>query len=431
MRALGALPRDLVITFVDGQSAFCRPPALAVVDRLRRLPIDDHTVVLTAAFLTSLWSKAALFGSLHGHWHNQTGLPQGGALSTALFNLVTLDAYEQLHDANLGISIGEFICPANAYVDDIVLFAPNEALAQSALGIVSLWAAGIRMQLNIGKEKTARLRCLGAATTALSISGQQLPEVSTYRYLGGLIHWKGSNKPLLDDLEIRLRQKTGQFLRWAHARQIPMSVLGQLWVIYVQPIALWTLAATHLTLPDKSRVDLIQKKIGTHDLGSFQTVTNAVSTAIAWLDAVVSHPTSLAGGFTVADNVKTTFSAIYPLLWGMQNSRYLVFSSSEWSRVFDRVFLYSPKICTWSTSPESFGVGAPSTKCVADWCGVCSCLYVSFSSWWGVCKLKQWDVPSCHVWTPKQSSGRSQAPHSSIDRRARLACWWQGSQFRR
>ena len=267
MRALGALPGDLVITFVDGQSAFCRPPALAVVDRLRRLPIDDHNVVLTAAFLSSLWSKAALFGNLHGHWHNQTGLPQGGALSTALFNLVTLDAYEQLHDANLGISIGEFICPANAYVDDIVLFAPNEALAQSALGIVSLWAAGIRMQLNIGKEKTARLRCLGAATTALSISGQQLPEVSTYRYLGGLIHWKGSNKPLLDDLEIRLRQKTGQFLRWAHARQIPVSVLGQLWVINVQPIALWTLAATHLTLPDESRVDLIQRKLGRMILG--------------------------------------------------------------------------------------------------------------------------------------------------------------------
>jgi hypothetical protein len=92
-----------------------------------------------------------------------------------------------------------------------------------------------------------------------------------------------------------------------------------------------------------------------------------------------------------------------------------------------------PKICTWSTSPESFGVDAPGTKCVADWCGVCSCLYVSFSSWWGVCKLKQWDVPSCYVWTPKQSSGRSQTPSLTCNYGVQSVClkvilWRYGHQ---
>lgn len=268
MRALGALPRNMTITFVDGQSAFCRPPALAVVDSLLRLPdLQESVIVFTKVFLSSLYSRASIFGGLHGRWRNETGLPQGGALSMALFNLLTLALYDNLVGAGVGIPLALGVYPANAYVDDIALFASSHAAAQQALNVVAKWASGIRMRLNVGPEKTACLKGYDGSLDMLTVAGQSVPVVSTYRYLGGLIHWSGSNAPLLRDLESRLKQKTGQFVRWANAKQVSISILAQLWVLYVQPTALWVLAAVPVSLADEAQIDLIQRKMARMILG--------------------------------------------------------------------------------------------------------------------------------------------------------------------
>jgi len=104
LRKMGQLPSDSVVVFVDGQSAFCRPPALAVAHQLRKIldmqPVD---VLLTFTLLSSLCSRAALFGEVHGKWHNETGLPQGGALSVGLFGLLTVPLFDSLVDAEVGL----------------------------------------------------------------------------------------------------------------------------------------------------------------------------------------------------------------------------------------------------------------------------------------------------------------------------------------
>ena len=104
LRKMGQLPSDSVVVFVDGQSAFCRPPALAVAHQLRKIldmqPVD---VLLTFTLLSSLCSRAALFGEAHGKWHNETGLPQGGALSVGLFGLLTVPLFDSLVDAEVGL----------------------------------------------------------------------------------------------------------------------------------------------------------------------------------------------------------------------------------------------------------------------------------------------------------------------------------------
>ncbi|CAK9116780.1 unnamed protein product [Durusdinium trenchii] len=61
---------------------------------------------------------------------------------------------------------------------------------------------------------------------SLRVHGQPLPEVDSYRYLGGVLHWAGSHGPLLGDLQSRLRSKTGQFLHWARAKQAHLDLLS-------------------------------------------------------------------------------------------------------------------------------------------------------------------------------------------------------------
>ena len=89
----------------------------AIVSCLRQLPgIRASDNIFTSMLLSSLRSRAAFFGCLHGKWINHTGLPQGGALSTGLFGLVTLALYNKLIDLETGVSIGEGIFPAQAYM---------------------------------------------------------------------------------------------------------------------------------------------------------------------------------------------------------------------------------------------------------------------------------------------------------------------------
>ena len=107
----------------------------------------------------------------------------------------------------------------------------------------------ILMRLNIGVCKTAALHGF-----------DREPMVH------GILHWAGSHGRLLVDLQSRLRSKTGQFLRGARAKQVPISLLCQLWAVYVEPIAKVLMA---LSRSELQKVDLVQRKLARMILGQF------------------------------------------------------------------------------------------------------------------------------------------------------------------
>ena len=94
---------------------------------LRRLPgILEHSILAIHTFLSRLWSRVAIFGSVHPPFKNEVGLPQGGSLSTALFVLLSLLLlYDALCDngtaCKLNLAEDVLHIPADGYVDDIAL----------------------------------------------------------------------------------------------------------------------------------------------------------------------------------------------------------------------------------------------------------------------------------------------------------------------
>ena len=214
-----------MVVFVDGQSAFCRPPALAVAHQLRKiLHMQPVYVLLTFTLLSSLRSRAALFVEVHGKWRNETGLPQGGAPSVGLFGLLAVPPFDRLVGAEVGLPSEYGLGPALCYVDDVAvaLLLKNSFAAQAALDLTASWACDLRLKLNVGDDKTASLRgpsgCPGP--TPLSVDGIPLPWVTAYRYLGGLLHCAGSVRPMLQDLELRLAKRTGMFVSWG---RVPLA----------------------------------------------------------------------------------------------------------------------------------------------------------------------------------------------------------------
>ena len=133
--------------------------------------ISDMDVFIVFTLLSSIRSKVAVFGSMHGNYKNEVGLPQGGALSTALFVLLTISLYDALCDADTACLVSDnsrmFSAPACGYVDDVALLTSAPAAAQPALKVAFEWAKGIRMVFNVGVDKSACLVSYdGSAPTA-------------------------------------------------------------------------------------------------------------------------------------------------------------------------------------------------------------------------------------------------------------------------
>ena len=273
LRKKDVLPQTTQFIFLDGQAAFCRPPSLTVLNALRQLPmIHSLDIRLICEMLAGLKSRACILGDLTRVWQNETGLPQGGTLSVALFVLLTDILYQSLLNDRLGVEVPQrhFLCPMIGYVDDLVLCMESVEM-QAALDMVDSWSKDIRMKINVGPEKSAVLCPVSSSDDCTyKVGGRQLPQVDTYRYLGGLVAFDGAVLPALKDVEARIIAKTGSLLRWSQAQRLPVPLVCKLWVILVENAFMWLLAALPLTDCHLRYCDRIQRKTG-RILLSFQS----------------------------------------------------------------------------------------------------------------------------------------------------------------
>ena len=134
---------EMAIAFLDGQSAFCRPPRLQVIAALFQVQgLNQGDILVINVILSGLSSRAAI-GGIHGHWRNEVGLPQGGSLSVALFDLLTLQLHQRLLDMEAGaqapLAGGCFTVPAAGYVDDILLLGKDNDVLQKPLSCAKEW----------------------------------------------------------------------------------------------------------------------------------------------------------------------------------------------------------------------------------------------------------------------------------------------------
>ena len=267
--------------FVDGESAFCRPPVAIVIQAMLRLAaFSDDDILAVQAFLSRLHGVALILGGAHGHWQAECGLPQGGALSTALFVLLLIQLHDSLVERRCCIHIQKpdgTVLPVAliAFIDDLLTLAESPRQFQIAMDTIYAWARKIRMKLNVGPDKTAAMIInktgLEPASTKWRLGDVELPVVSTYRYLGLLIHNKGSWDPWLNQLKTKTDQRTMELVRWARANHITIDVLSRLWNIYVETGAAWGMAIATLSGPQGETLDKAQRKAARRILGHIGT----------------------------------------------------------------------------------------------------------------------------------------------------------------
>ncbi|CAE8660652.1 unnamed protein product [Polarella glacialis] len=167
--------------FLDGESAFCRPPAPTVLEPLSKIDgISFSDWLAVQAMLSNLHGTACIMDTIAGLWKVMTGLAQGGALSQTLFCATLIELKLKLERAGCGVHFRNaddkphLMCIL-AHIDDIVLFADCPNKLQQALLITWSWANKMRMRLNAGTDKSAIMIVSRRPQTVMSWRPQNIP----------------------------------------------------------------------------------------------------------------------------------------------------------------------------------------------------------------------------------------------------------------
>ena len=221
--------------FVDGESAYCRPPAVMVMSALLLVAgLCSTDLLLIYKILTSLWGTACVLGGLHGAWKVETGLMQGGALSTALFVVLLILLQRDLYDKGCGIWLQHGArfkhIPLLGFIDDLLLLSDTPRGLQNSLDVVCRWARATRMRLNVAADKTAIMVISSAEAPVMRwhLGRGRVPVVAQYKYMGCLISANCCFGPLIGCVCKKIIDRTGELLRWARANHLTLDILNRM-----------------------------------------------------------------------------------------------------------------------------------------------------------------------------------------------------------
>ena len=113
--------------------------------------------------------------------------PLCASLSPLLFNLLVKGLAASVRQAAPGVQFGVPSFTNQLYADDLVVTAECQHDLQVALDAVSAWGHSWRFSFGIGPTKSAVMVFgprRGVPPCSIFLSGQELPLVSEYPYLG-------------------------------------------------------------------------------------------------------------------------------------------------------------------------------------------------------------------------------------------------------
>ena len=176
-----------------------------------------------------------------------------------------------------------------AYVDDIVLLAPDIESLRKAIKIAEQWGRWVRMKFNTGPGKSAVMECgrgrlSGKEKRArLYLGGERLQTVKSYKYLGVIVARGGGWAKSIQSIADKCRKKTAEIVSWARQRACPLGVAERLWKLYVESAISYGMAIMELTECQERRLDEIQKVIGRTLLGhASDSPSPVVLEELAW-----------------------------------------------------------------------------------------------------------------------------------------------------
>ena len=192
---------EVFVCFVDFEKAFDRVNWIKMMEILKKIGVDwrDRRLIV------NLYVNQTAVVRVHEEYTEACeigrGVRQGCCLSPLLFSLYAeMMMEEAMEGIEEGITIGGKLLKDVRFADDQGMVASTECGLQKLMDGLVETAKRYDMKVNVKKTKVMRISRKGHGTINITIEGQQVEQVSKFKYLGSWITADG-----YCDTEIRAR----------------------------------------------------------------------------------------------------------------------------------------------------------------------------------------------------------------------------------
>ena len=211
--------QETYLAFLDLKKAYDSVPIGNILCKIYRLGIRGKCFQFIKNLYLSSKAKVKVDNEYSNSFNIMKGVRQGCPLSPILFNLFINDIFNGCNE--LGVPIDGNLCCGGLFADDIVLCAPTRTNLKKMLKMVNKWAMYNKMTFGINKCATMVVRPDSPQNRyrrdpTFYLAGQPLPITDCYTYLGIPFDKSLSLKPIIKNLNNKVRKalfSVGGFLR--------------------------------------------------------------------------------------------------------------------------------------------------------------------------------------------------------------------------
>ena len=231
------------VAFLDFKKAYDRVPHCALFRKLERLGLRGRFIQFVRALYAQSTFCVRLPSGLSEEIPLHRGLRQGCPLSCVLFDVFIDDICDVLADTAVAVPGTDSKCPGLLFADDLVVFAESEAKLQEALAALDKWANLWEMEFGVNKcgvfvhaPDDSQLVLL---PDAIQLSGQSVPVVNEYKYLGVQVDANCCLETAVDQRAVSARKALGSMRPFLSTTSIPMNIRLMMLKAALLPVALF------------------------------------------------------------------------------------------------------------------------------------------------------------------------------------------------
>lgn len=198
--------KDIYVCFVDMKKAFDTISRTKIWDSLKNKKVDNHLIQAIKSLYHKTENKVRTCNRLSESFNTTEGVRQGSVLSPLLFICAMDEAVKESQPKMEKFVIGyKNLQPIRietcVFADDILIFANSENNLEKNVNAWKTSLDKLNLNLNIGKTK-----CMAVSNrereSKITVEGNNIEQVSKYKYLGTTINSKGN---LDDELNERIQ----------------------------------------------------------------------------------------------------------------------------------------------------------------------------------------------------------------------------------
>lgn len=195
--------------FIDFRAAFDSVDRASLWKIVEADGMPAKMVNLIKSYYSATRARVRVYGEESATFPLTTGVRQGCPLSPVLFNFAVDWTLRQALDDYQGVQLSQDFWIADLeYADDIVVLGRDPDDLQPILDKINRYANTIGLQINANKTKYFTTSC--NPSTRLSIAGELLEQVTSFRYLGSTMLPNGQAK---EEIKLRVDKARLAFLQ--------------------------------------------------------------------------------------------------------------------------------------------------------------------------------------------------------------------------